>query len=56
MNAFAQLSQAEVDNDRGALDFEHAGAGTESRDVGQALVNAIDKLEAHLKESIVELE
>jgi len=59
MDDFAQLTQgpeavdestgewdaAADDNDRGALQLQHASAGTKERDVGQKLIEAIERLE-----------
>jgi hypothetical protein len=67
MNEFAQLTapvdphSAEwdnkaTDNGKDALSFDRMGAGTDERDVGAKLVEAIDKLKQHLQDSIEDLE
>lgn len=52
----AEWDEAADDNDRSGLELERMGAGTEERDVGNRLIAAVDKLEAHLIESIKNLE
>jgi len=71
MDEFNQLTQNEAqavddewlewdenadDNDRGALEVDRMTAGTEERDVGAKVLQAIDRLEEHLENSIKDLE
>jgi DNA invertase Pin-like site-specific DNA recombinase len=69
MKDFAQLTQgrqdvssetaewdaAADDNDRSGLSLNRMGAGTEERDVGHKLLEAIDRLEQHLINSMEDL-
>jgi len=69
MKDFAQLTQGPQavdastgewneeadDNTQGALTVEHMGAGTAERDVGHKLLEAIDRLEQHLIDSMEDL-
>jgi hypothetical protein len=51
----AEWNAAADDNNRGALQVERMGAGTDDRNVGQKLLDAINKLEEHLKNSMEDL-
>ena len=66
MQKFAQLSEdvdpesgewdeGADDNDEGALELERMGAGSESRDIGSKLIDAVNHLEEHLTASIEDL-
>jgi len=50
-----QYDEKASDNEKGKLEVKSMGSGTDDRDVGQKILEAVDKLEQHLKDSIEDL-